>query len=240
MILNVFRFIWSEAIRNYINTYMQQDFSDIKVLVWDFDGTFYPPNADLWREVREAEYRTIVNHTGWTKNKATEEFSKLHKIKIQSATEVVARLSRIPVKDAALELESYFDRRRFVRRDNNLLKLFGHLRQFRHFILANGTHNRIIQTLEVLGLPETTFEQIVTSETVGVNKPNPKGFKYIIKLTKLPARQHLMIGDRETVDLIPAHELGMLTCLVWGSGTVADVSVPTVYEVYDVLSKRKS
>ncbi|MBI3577062.1 HAD family hydrolase [Candidatus Gottesmanbacteria bacterium] len=212
-------------------------FKDIRVLIWDFDGTFYKPNPQLWLSVREAEYRTIINHTGWSHEKTVEEFAKVYKTMYPSATEASAVLSGITIAQAAIEMEEYFDRRDFVKPDEKLIALFDKLKSFRHFILANGVVARHKETLIALGLSPDIFEEMVTSETVGVTKPHEAGFRYILDKTKLPAGEHLMIGDRETVDLVPAKSLGMKTCLVWADtpSVIADATLPTVYDIAKLL-----
>lgn len=216
---------------------MDTRFKDIKVLIWDFDGTLYRPNQELWHAVREAEYRTISNHTGWLREKTVAEFIKLHKVKYPSATETAARLSQISVAEAAIEMEQYFDRRDYVKRDLKLISLFKKLKHFRHVTLANGVISRHKETLVKLGISPQIFELMVTSETVGITKPHEAGYRYILNYTKLPVGQHLMIGDREQVDLVTAKKLGIWTCLVWNKekGKIADISLPTVYEVANIL-----
>src|SRR3989344_1338642 len=184
-------------------------FKNIKILIWDFDGTLYKPNPDLWHAVREAEYRTIENHTKWPRERTVNEFERLYKKVYPSATETVAQLCDVSTKDAALEMEEYYDRRKFLKRDEQLVALFEKLKQYRHFILANGVRYRLEETLITLGLSINIFSEIVTSEIVGVNKPHDAGFRYILKKTGLPPNEHLMIGDREIVDLVPAKNLGM-------------------------------
>ena len=211
--------------------------SNIKILIWDFDGTLYRPNPALFAAVRQAEYRTIMEHTGWDKEKTEAAFIKLHKIVYPSATEVAAVLCKIPVSQAAIEMERYFDRRDYLTRDQQLIDMFKKLHGFQHFILANGSVARQKETLATLGISETIFEEFVTSEVVGVTKPHPDGFLYILKKTGLPPAQHLMIGDRPRVDLEPAKELGMHTCLVWSEkkDPSADAVLPTVYDIPSVL-----
>lgn len=216
---------------------MDARLKDIKILVWDFDGTLYKPIPQLWRDIREAEYRTIRDHTGWSKEKTVAEFERLHKKVIPSATATVARLSGITVARAATEMEKYFDRRTYVARDEKLIELFSKLKHFRHMTLANGVIVNHVATLEVLGVPREMIERMVTSETVGVTKPDEKGFRYILDYTKMPPHQHLMVGDREDIDLVPAKKLGMRTCLVWSDtkGRIADVTIPTVYDIEKIL-----
>jgi len=214
---------------------MNIQFREIKILIWDFDGTLYKPNPRLWHEVREGEYRVIREHTGWAREKTISEFERLHSADTPSATEAVAQLSHISVAQAAGEMEEYFDRRKFVKRDEKLIQLFRKLKKFRHVTLANGVKQKHIETLRVLGVAPETFELMVTSEIVGVTKPHDNGFRYILAHTKMPPAQHLMIGDRVAVDLVPAKALGMKTCLVWGESTLADISLSTVYDVAGLL-----
>ncbi len=216
------------------------NFSRVRVLIWDFDGTLYKPNPDLFERVRQAEYKVIMDHTGWDPARAVDEFHKLHKVTIQSATVVSAKLSGISVPAAATEMEKYFDRREFLSRDEKLIACFAKLKNFRHFILANGMIGRHRETLEVLGIPPDTFEAMVTSETVGVTKPDTKGFRYILNKTGLPPDAHMMIGDREAVDLVPAKALGMHTCLVWSTrkSKIADVTLPDVYTIPTLFGQR--
>lgn len=212
---------------------MNPQFAKVKVLIWDFDGTLYQPNHDLWHDIHEAEIRVICEYTEWTKEKAEEEFFKLHRTVIPSATETVAHLCNISTPEAAKTFEQYYDRTKYLTRDERLINLFKNLSGFTHYILANGYSPKLIETLQVLGVPQETFAEIVTSEIVGVNKPHEAGYRYIMEKTALPPEAHLMIGDREIVDLQTAKKLGMKTCLVWTSATtdIPDIVLPTVYDV---------
>ena len=216
---------------------MDMRFKDIKVCIWDFDGTLYKPNPDLWIKIREAEYQVIMDHTHWDKNRTIFEFDKTYKKVLQSATETVARLCGITTEAAALEMEKHYDRRVYLVGDELLIKLFQSLKNFRHLILANGVSSKIEEALVILGVPRETFEIIITSELTGVNKPSEIPFQYVLHTTNLPAANHLMIGDRELVDLTPAKKMGMKTCLVWSEepSKIADVTLKTVYEVEKLL-----
>jgi len=213
-------------------------FSDVKVLVWDFDGTLYRAVPAFHQVILDAAYKVVAKHTGWSLAHATEEFHKVYKVTTPSSTETAAKLSGIPLKQAAIECElAKEDRAKFISRDEKLIDMFRRLSGFTHFILANGIREKVLPALDILGVPRSTFVDVVTSEVVGVTKPQPDGFLYIMKESGLPASAHMMIGDRETVDLVPAKKLGMRTCYVWSEekSLVADVTIPTVYEILDVL-----
>ena len=210
---------------------------DIKVCIWDFDGTLFKPIPAFNDAIIEADYKVVMGHTGWSREKTIEEFNKIYKVITPSSTETASRLANISLRDAAIECEQYKDRAKYLSRDEALISMFGRLTHVTHYILANGIRDKIIPALAVLGIPKKTFADIVTSEVVGVNKPKPDGFLYIMKKTNLLPHEHLMIGDREAVDLAPAKQLGMKTCLVWSEANspVADVTLPTVYNLPDVL-----
>jgi len=210
--------------------------STIKTIIWDFDKTLYHNIPELDREIKASEITVIQNHTGWDKDKAKAELSGIYGTKFYSDTAASAYLCGITVPQAAIEMETYFDRTKFVKRDEKLIDLFKRLSTFDHYILGNGAKNNIRKTLIALGLTPETFKEIVTSEDTGVNKPDKQGFIYIMNKTKQPPETHMMVGDRDRVDIAPAKSLGMQTCYVWGVCPIADYSVPTVYDVASILT----
>lgn len=214
-----------------------EKFSGIKILIWDFDGTLFKPNEGFFSAVREAEFKVLMNHKDWTRKKAEEEFKKVYKIIYPSATQTIGVLAGITTAQAALEMEELFDRRNYVSRDEKLIALFSKLKNYRHIMFGNGIMAKHKETLPVLGIAPETFELYVTSEVVGKTKPSPDGFQYILDYTKLPADEHLMIGDRDLVDLAPAQTLGMHTCLVWNNtpGLHADITLPNTYALQHYL-----
>lgn len=215
---------------------MNSQFNDVNVLIWDFDGTLYNFVPDLKMEIRESEYRVIINHTGWSREKTVARFLPLYE-KSHSGTTTAANLSGISVLEAVKEGEKYVDRGKYIGRDEKLIQLFTLLQKYTHYMLVNGVRSKTEIILRHLGIDPSIFMEIVTSEIVGVNKPNPAGFRYILGKTKLPPKQHLMIGDREKVDLEPAKKLGIKTCLVWSDrkNSIADSTLPTVYDVAKIL-----
>ena len=193
--------------------------------------------------MEEKQYETIMRLKGWNRARAKEEFWKVYPMRTTSGNTAVGIVCGITTAQAAVENEKEFDRFAFMEKDSKLSELFAKLKKYRHFILGNGVKENLVRTAKGLGILEF-FEEIVTSEIVGANKPDPAGFLYIMKKTGLPAQNHLMVGDREVVDLAPAKVLGMQTCLVtWGGGFVelpktgafVDVSIPTIYDLPNVL-----
>lgn len=211
--------------------------SGITVCIWDFDGTLYQQIPALWDNIRDTEIQVIVRHTGWSRQKATDEFYKIYQVVTPSGTTTVSQLTGISHEQASVETSALTDYAKYVHPDPHLTELFASVSSYRHFMLVNGSQESVARGLALLGVDAHMFEEIVTSETVGETKPSTKGFSYILNKTGLAPEKHLMIGDREAVDLVPAKSLGMKTCLVWADtpSAIADVTLPTVYALTDVL-----
>lgn len=211
--------------------------TNIKVIIWDVDGTLYPPSQKMGEAVLESAYATIEHHMGWPRYKVEEEFAKVHEKITLSQTEAVSIICGITTAAAARETDQHLNRTQFIARDEKLISLFRDLSGFTHYILGNGSRDLILAGLDALGLDCAQFKEIVTSELVGFNKPNEAGFRYIMQKTGLPPEVHLMVGDRDRVDLAPAKALGMHTCLVWSPkpSLTADVTLATVYELSQIL-----
>lgn len=218
---------------------MTQKLNSISVCIWDFDGTLYRQIPALWDEIRVSELRVIMDHTGWSMEKAKEEFYKRYKVETPSGTKTVSMITGVPSAQASQEMGRYTDYRKYLKHDEKLTALFESLHDYIHMMLVNGSVASVHKGLDLLGVSEKYFTRIFTSDIIGESKPSTKGFRAILEKTGLPAEQHVMIGDREPVDLAPAKSLGLKTCLVWSDtpGEIADVTVPTVYEVAHVLGK---
>lgn len=215
---------------------MNKDFQNICVCIWDFDGTLYKSRPEFSDAIRAKEIQVIMRHTGWSEDKAKEEFYKIFKQKTPSGTRVVSLLTGIGNTQASVETSDN-DFYISLYKDPMLSNMFLSLQRLTHYLLVNGSRGSAARGLHILGLNPAIFTEVVTSETVGETKPSPKGFLYIMHKTGLPAISHMMIGDREAVDLAPAKALGMKTCLVWSGpkSNIADIALRSVYEVADVL-----
>ena len=209
----------------------------VRVCIWDFDGTLYRQQPALWEEIRASEMQVVMEHTGWTKEKVNEEFYKIYGVTTPSGTQTTSQLANITNEQASIETSKYTDYGKYLKPDPELATMFGKLKNFQHYMLVNGTQESVKRGAKLLGLDLSVFREIVTSEIVGETKPGTKGFLYIISKTGLPAAAHMMIGDREAVDLVPAAALGIRTCLVWSDmkSNIVDVVLSDVYKVPDVL-----
>lgn len=75
-------------------------------------------------------------------------------------------------------------------------------------IITNGFEEVQNLKLEKSGIIKY-FDEIITSESVGVKKPNPKVFKYALEKVAAKAESSVMIGDNLEADIIGALNCGI-------------------------------
>ena len=72
------------------------------------------------------------------------------------------------------------------------------------------------------------FDHIITSEKVGVKKPNPEIFEYALDITGAGAQESIMIGDNFEADILGAMNVGMQVIFCAFNGEIATQEVPEV------------
>jgi len=72
------------------------------------------------------------------------------------------------------------------------------------------------------------FDQIITSEKVGVKKPNPKIFQYALELSHAKSNESFMIGDNFEADILGAKNVGMHTIFCKFNGEIATEKVISI------------
>lgn len=215
-------------------------YGDVRVIIWDLDGTLYPANPEIYRQIRAGEYAVIAKSNNWSLERAISEFDRVYKKQIKSATETVAHLSRMPVDRAIILIDSYCDRKKFLSPDLRLSAMFKRLAGYKHYVLANGAYSGVSAALKKLGLNLTIFAGILTVDKIGVAKPSPAGFEFIIHDSGYKPWQILSVGDRPEKDLLPASLLGMKTLYI-GTGespVPVDGVAKKIYEVPEIIIKK--
>lgn len=75
-------------------------------------------------------------------------------------------------------------------------------------IITNGFQEIQSHKMKQSGL-EKYFDQFITSESVGVNKPNPRVFNHALKMANALAHESIMIGDNLEADVHGAINVGI-------------------------------
>lgn len=114
-------------------------------------------------------------------------------------------------------------------------------------VLSNGLTVKQAEKLVRLGLANAfSPAAIFISEEMGIAKPNTKIFRIVCQRLGVEAGEALYIGDNAPMDMDPAHEAGLLTCLRAGGGRHAgakgrhppDFVVQELTELIPILQER--
>lgn len=116
----------------------------------------------------------------------------------------------------------------------NALPVLTYLKsKYQLHIITNGfeeVQHRKLKNSELLPF----FDQVITSEKVGVKKPNPAIFEYALEITGADVKTSLMIGDNFEADILGALEVGMQVVFCRFNGEVATQEVPTIDNLIDL------
>ena len=78
------------------------------------------------------------------------------------------------------------------------------------------------------------FDKIITSEAVGVKKPNPKIFEYALQQAGAKIKESVMIGDNWEADIMGAKDFGMKVIFCNFENQSVDASIPSVKNLEEI------
>lgn len=212
---------------------MDKKFKNVKYCLWDVDLTFYAVSPQMKEEFRKRIYEYISQKLKIPISEAKQKYEKeFRKRKSKTASMKALGLGKYAIQDVIDSI----DKSRYLKKDPRLIQLFENLNHYKHAIITNSVESSINETLKILGLEKDLFEIIITKEDVSAYKPNPEPFLKALEILGAKPEECVSIGDVKNSDIIPAKKLGMKTIFVWGKSEHADASVPTVYEVRELLS----
>ena len=214
---------------------MSKKLKNIKILVWDVDGTLYQSDPEVSQRIKKAFWQRLAQIKGVSLKEAKKIFEK-EKKRWRSSTLTLEKLGCGGVVEILQEIETKVDKASFLSLDPKLVKTFKSLSRFRHLALSNSLEKTTERTLKTLGV-RSFFEKIISVEERGSVKPSLSSFKKVLSYTGILSQLHLAIGDREELDLVPAKKLGMKTCLVWQKSDhpSVDISIARVYDIVKIL-----
>ena len=117
---------------------------------------------------------------------------------------------------------------------NNAIEVLEYLKEkYIMHIITNGFEEVQFKKLKNSNLLPF-FDNIITSEKVGVKKPNPKIFQYAMDISGASSNESMMIGDNFEADILGAINVGMQAIFCEFNGEVAAQEVPTVYNLLEL------
>jgi HAD superfamily hydrolase (TIGR01549 family) len=111
--------------------------------------------------------------------------------------------------------------------------------------LAGNQPEGAVAALEALNL---AADIVVSSASLGVEKPSPAFFARVLELADVPAREIAYVGDRLDNDVLPARAAGMVSVFLlrgpwakvqagWPEATRADITLGNLADLPDALAR---
>ena len=116
----------------------------------------------------------------------------------------------------------------------NALEVLAYLEQkYRLHIITNGFEEVQHRKLSSSNL-RPYFDQVITSERVGVKKPDPRIFNFALEVAGASSDESMMIGDNFEADILGARNVGMHTVFCEFNGEVATEEVTTIKNLIEL------
>ncbi|HIE45355.1 MAG TPA: noncanonical pyrimidine nucleotidase, YjjG family [Flavobacteriaceae bacterium] len=216
-------------------------FFDLDHTLWDFETNskktyeyIFKQNNILINIDQFAKIYKPINHTYWKlyrEEKVSQKELKYARLKdtfdaleYSIADEIILKLA----KEYLENLPTY----------NTLFKgtieLLEYLKpKYKLHIITNGFHEIQSAKLENSKIAHY-FDEIITSESVFVKKPNPKIFFHALKKTKAYTYESIMIGDNLEADIYGAKNVGIQTIFCNFTTNKKDKRTITVHDLNQI------
>ena len=216
-------------------------FFDLDHTLWDFETNSAKTFALIFErnglEVGFGDFMEVyrpINHKYWKlfrEDKVTKK--DLRYLRLKEAFDAVNyEISDELINLLSVEYITYLAQHNAL--FDNAIHVLEYLREtYQMHIITNGFEEVQLRKLRNSNLLPF-FDKIITSEKVGVKKPNPKIFHYAMEMTGASSAESIMIGDNFEADILGARNVGMHTIFCEFNGEVATEEVATISNLIEL------
>ena len=207
---------------------------NIKHVWFDIEGTIAPRTKEFNKEHDELRYITYSKAVNKPLDEGLKnEYEALYK-KFASNSAVFRSLG-LP-SDYWQNVFGRLDETKFYSPDKNIYLTLEKLKKIVPLSLfTNFKQEMVHRSLAALQISPEWFTYIINGDDIPERKPALDGFYAMIEKSKLPPNQILYVGDRVGVDILPAKEVGMQTCLVWSTSPEANYSFNNFQDILSIF-----
>lgn len=190
--------------------------SKITTIAFDYGGVL-GSDSDQWNQY----FFKIKDRTGLSETQLQKLFLadwpdlKVGKIRVDVFWQHVAEASEKKV--SPLELKKVYDESIFLHQDVYKIAIRLKKRGLRLVILSNASIDWMQAKVMRFHLKDT-FEKVYSSASLGVAKPDPKIYKFVLKDLKIKPEQLLFVDNMQS-NIDPAKRLGIST--IWYTNVAA-------------------
>lgn len=219
---------------------MDSAFQNIRAVGFDLDGTLYAQTPQMDERIRDLiATKVLAKLPELGSLEKAREFSERKYRELESRKKT---LEVIGYENASKLMEEIFheaDGAQFLERDARLIALLEEIRKAKEYLylITTSPEKEAKKKLEKLGVSENLFNSTIFGDNP-IMAENPKNeivFGHIVKLSGIPAENHVYIGDREKADILSPQSIGMKTIAVGTEIPAADMRVPLIYDIQHII-----
>ncbi len=193
-------------------------FFDLDRTLWDFDENLRLSFSELYKKYNLDKYFQDDNHFLNIYKKHNERLWSAYERNdiskdILRSKRFILTLEEVGIKDNELANiigDEYLDKCPLkTALVDGTMEVLNYLQgEYIMHILTNGFRETQLKKLHNCKIDQY-FKQIITSDEIGIQKPDPAIFNYALKKAGVPVEEALMIGDNYKTDIIGAIKAGI-------------------------------
>ncbi|MBX4212438.1 HAD family hydrolase [Candidatus Pacearchaeota archaeon] len=211
---------------------------NLKAIGFDLDKTLYKPNNDIDKRIQDYACEQASKHLCQPYNDVRLKFTEQLAI-LNSGRRALMSLgiSEDKAQNMIQEGLENADISIILQPDKKLASLIEKISwQYKTFLITTSTENLACKKLEALGIDKDLFYPKLYADAMPKYKrENGTAFKYVSDILKVPLQEVMFVGDRESVDILPANELNMKTAIVNAKSVHASYQLNEIYDLEKIL-----
>ncbi len=207
---------------------------EVKALGFDLDGTLYKQDDGVNRAIRDYACEKASEILGKDYTLLREEFEVLYNQQ-QSGRVAFGMLGIKDGKALMQEAIENVDMSKVLKQDSRLVGVLNKLGESRNlFLVTSSSQKSALSKLGALGISPLAFDIALYGRS-GFIREDGTAFEYASNKFGVPYREMMFVGDRESVDILPAKGLGIWTAMVNGFSEKADFNLKDIYQIGEIL-----
>ncbi len=203
---------------------------------FDLDNTLFKPNARINEYIRSYACRQASELLGQSYEQVRSAFDEQFALlkSFRGSLRAVGIEDATPIVQEALEQEEIVS---LLQKDEALNAMLVRLSvRYGLFLITTNTEKVALRKLQALGIDADLFDpKIYELENPLYIRRDGSAFHRVSQLQSIDLSQMLFVGDRESTDILPAKQLGMMTAIVNAKSSQADYQLEDIYQLEEIL-----
>jgi FMN phosphatase YigB (HAD superfamily) len=212
----------------------------VKCVGFDLDETLYESNPRINDRIRDAMAKEILTLHPKLLNlsNARRYFERRYK-ELNSGRKVLIE-SGFSKEEASYIVDKCVSQAEIldlISPDENTVELIRKISEkYTAYLITSSTQEIAKRKLNAIGIEERLFKIGLFGDTNGFgSKQDGDHFKLALTLSNNPPENHVYVGNSRKSDILPAKNLGMQTIAVWSEIEEADLSIPHIHKLGEIL-----